>query len=97
MADKNISIFIIENFQLIHTKLKLHCSKICIRAVFFLFLKFFQKMLNRGSKLVMGPQVLYFKSSITLNREPLNKVDFNKEIKGKCRDFSKCMLNREKC
>jgi hypothetical protein len=52
-------------------------------------------MLNRGSKLIMGPQVLYVKSSITLNREPLNRVDFNKEIKGKCRDFSKCMLNRE--
>ena len=37
-------------------------------------------MFNRGSELVMGPQVLYIKSSITLNREPLNRVDFNKEI-----------------
>ena len=60
--------------------MKLYCSKLNIRAVFSLFLKFLQKMLNRGSKLVMGPQVLYFKSSITLNREPLNRVDFNKEI-----------------
>ena len=87
--------FIIENFQLNHTKVKLYCSKLHIRAIFSFFFKLFPKMLNRGSKFVMGPQVLYFKSSITLNREPLNKVDFNKEIKRKCRNFSKCMLNRE--
>ena len=73
--------FIIESIQLNHTKVKLYCSKLHIRAVFSIFFKFFKKMLNKGSKFVMGPQVLYFKSSITLNREPLNKVDFNKEIK----------------